>query len=212
MCSSVLDHEPALRDINRLEIRNAGFEASLAVEKLDVGRRYDRSQQFLERAERVIPLGAQTFSKSKIQLPPGAAPLMVTHGDGGRVYDVDGNEYVDLINALLPNILGYRDPHVDQAIRRQLSAGISFSLPTILETELAERLVKHIPCAEMVRFGKNGTDATSAAISSCACGYSPRPHYGPRVSWVAGLVYRRDITQPRRSCRCFSAHAYDALW
>ena len=89
---------------------------------------------------------------------------MVTHGDGGRVYDVDGNEYVDLINALLPNILGYRDPHVDQAIRRQLSAGISFSLPTILQTELAERLVKHIPCAEMVRFGKNGTDATSAAI------------------------------------------------
>ena len=63
---AVLDHEPALRDINRLEIRNAGFEASLAVEKLDVGRRYDRSQQFLERAERVIPLGAQTFSKSKI--------------------------------------------------------------------------------------------------------------------------------------------------
>ena len=103
-------------------------------------------------------------SKSKLQFPPGAAPLFVTHGDGGRVYDVDGNEYVDLVSALLPNVLGYRDPDVDLAIRRQLSRGISFSLPTILETELAERLVQHIPCAEMVRFGKNGTDATSAAV------------------------------------------------
>ena len=53
---------------------------------------------------------------------------------------------------------------MDLAIRRQLTRGISFSLPTTLETELAERLVKHIPCAEMVRFGKNGTDATSAAV------------------------------------------------
>ena len=59
---------------------------------------------------------------------------------------------------------GYRDPDVDLAIRRQLTRGISFSLPTTLEMELAERLVKHIPCAEMVRFGKNGTDATSAAV------------------------------------------------
>jgi len=65
---------------------------------------------------------------------------------------------------LLPNVLGYRDPDVDLAIRRQLTRGISFSLPTELETQLAERLVAHIPCAEMVRFGKNGTDATSAAV------------------------------------------------
>lgn len=77
---------------------------------------------------------------------------------------MDGNEYVDLINALMPNVLGYRDPDVDLAIRRQLTRGISFSLPTELEMQLAERLVAHIPCAEMVRFGKNGTDATSAAV------------------------------------------------
>ena len=161
---AVLDREPQLRDLNRKAIRNAGFAASLAAEKIDTNRRYDRSQRLIERAERVIPTGSQTFSKSKLQFPPGAAPLFVTHGDGGRVYDVDGNEYVDLVSALLPNVLGYRDPDVDLAIRRQLTRGISFSLPTVLETELAERLVKHIPCAEMVRFGKNGTDATSAAV------------------------------------------------
>jgi glutamate-1-semialdehyde 2,1-aminomutase len=161
---AVLDREPQLRDLNNKAIRNVGFAASLAAEKIDTNRRYDRSQRLIERAERVIPIGSQTFSKSRLQLPPGAAPLFLTYGDGGRAYDVDGNEYVDLVSALLPNVLGYRDPDVDLAIRRQLTRGISFSLPTILETELAERLVKHIPCAEMVRFGKNGTDATSAAV------------------------------------------------
>jgi glutamate-1-semialdehyde 2,1-aminomutase len=161
---ALLDREPELREINRDARRNAGFIERVSADKIDTGRSYARSQRMLDRAERTIPLGAQTFSKSKIQLPPGAAPLLVTHGDGGRVFDVDGNEYVDLISALLPNVLGYRDPDVDLAIRRQLTRGISFSLPTELETQLAERLVAHIPCAEMVRFGKNGTDATSAAI------------------------------------------------
>ena len=161
---AVLDREPRLRDLNGKKTRNAGPGARATAERIATDRRYNRSQRLIERAERVIPTGSQTFSKSKLQLPPGAAPLFVTHGDGGRVYDVDGNEYVDLVSALLPNVLGYRDPDVDLAIRRQLTRGISFSLPTTLETELAERLVKHIPCAEMVRFGKNGTDATSAAV------------------------------------------------
>jgi glutamate-1-semialdehyde 2,1-aminomutase len=161
---ATLDREPQLRELNRDAMRNAGFTASVAAENIFIDRHYDRSQRLIERAERVIPIGSQTFSKSKLQFPPGAAPLFLTHGDGGRVYDVDGNEYIDLVSALLPNVLGYRDPDVDLAIRHQLTRGISFSLPTTLETELAERLVKHVPCAEMVRFGKNGTDATSAAV------------------------------------------------
>ncbi len=161
---AVLDREPQLRDLNRSATRNSGFVASVTAEKITTNRRYNRSQRLIERAERVVPTGSQTFSKSKLQFPPGASPLFLTHGDGGRVYDVDGNEYIDLVSALLPNVLGYRDPDVDLAIRRQLNRGISFSLPTTLETELAERLTRHIPCAEMVRFGKNGTDATSAAV------------------------------------------------
>jgi len=161
---AVLDREPELRKVNGREERNAGFARSLADEKVDTSRSFKRSQHMLERAEKVIPLGSQTFSKSRIQLPPGAAPLFLTHGHGGRVYDVDGNEYVDLVNALFPLVLGYRDPDVDLAIRRQLTRGISFSVATTLEMELAERLVRHIPCVEMVRYGKNGTDATSAAV------------------------------------------------
>ena len=118
----------------------------------------------LARALKSIPLGTQTFSKSFQQWPEGNAPLFLSHGRGGRVWDVDGNEYIDMVSGLLPVILGYCDPDVDAAIRRQLDRGISFSLATELEVELAERLIEIIPCAQSVRFGKNGTDATSAAV------------------------------------------------
>lgn len=161
----VLDDNPNLRTINAQTPRDEGFAKSLAAEAASVSSLgYRVSQSMLERAERTIPLASQTFSKSHIQYPSGAAPLFVTHGQGGRVWDVDGNEYVDLVSGLLPVVLGYRDPDVDQAIRDQLADGITFSLATKLEAELAERLVEIIPCAEQVRFGKNGTDATSAAI------------------------------------------------
>lgn len=160
----ILDRDPSIRTLNAKQVRNAGFALSLAAETDSSDKRFDESEALLKRAEQIIPLGTQTFSKSRLQFPPGASPLFVTHGDGGKVYDVDGNEYVDLVNALLPNVLGYRDPDVDLAIRRQLTRGITFSLATDLEVELAERLKKHIPSAEMVRFGKNGTDVTSAAV------------------------------------------------
>ena len=128
------------------------------------GNRYAESLSLLARAERTIPLASQTFSKSRIQFPPRAAPLFLDSGKGGRVTDVDGNSYVDLVCGLLPVTLGYCDPDVDRAIGDQLAKGISLSLATRLEAELAERLVEIIPCAEMVRFGKNGTDATSAIV------------------------------------------------
>lgn len=126
--------------------------------------RYRASLAQLARAEQTIPLGSQTFSKSRTALPAGAAPLYVTRGRGGRVWDVDGHEYVDLVCGLACVLLGYRDPEVDAAIVEQLAQGITFSLPHPLEAEVAEALVSAIPCAERVRFGKNGSDATTAAV------------------------------------------------
>lgn len=155
---SVLDRNPDLRAINQAAIVTGGSARPASVEP-----RYDRSRALLTRALKVIPTGTQTFSKSRLQFPADA-PLYLSHGDGARVWDVDGNEFVDLVSALLPIVLGYRDADVDAAIRRQLAKGISFSLATEAETRLAEKLVEIIPAAEMVRFGKNGTDATSAAI------------------------------------------------
>ena len=128
------------------------------------GAGFAGSTALLARARKTIPLGSQTFSKSYLQYPRDRTPLFVSHGSGGRIYDVDGNEFVDLIAGLLPVVLGYRDPDVDGAIRRQLDRGISFSMTTDLEADLAERLKRLVPCAEMVRYGKNGSDATTAAI------------------------------------------------
>jgi glutamate-1-semialdehyde aminotransferase/spore coat polysaccharide biosynthesis protein SpsF (cytidylyltransferase family) len=159
---NVLDKEPALREINGAGIMNERYFDALAEEPI-YERKYTRSKEALRRAQAVIPLGAQTFSKSYLQYPQ-PSPLFLSHGDGALCWDIDGNEYVDLVSALLPNVLGYRDPDVDAACRRQLAAGTSFSLATELEAELAEILVGLIPCAEAVRFGKSGTDVTSAAI------------------------------------------------
>ena len=126
--------------------------------------RYKASEAFLDRALRTIPLGSQTFSKSKTQLPFGVSPYFVERAKGSRFWDIDGNEYVDFVNALACVTLGYCDPDVDGAVRRQMENGVTFSLPHRLEAEVAEILVDMIPCAEKVRFAKNGTDATSGAI------------------------------------------------
>ncbi|HEY9080142.1 aminotransferase class III-fold pyridoxal phosphate-dependent enzyme [Magnetovibrio sp.] len=161
---SILDNEPEIRAKNAGQQRDAGLAKSIAAESPDIERCFDVSNAMLERAKKVIPLGSQTFSKSWLQFPRKTAPMFLTHGQGARVWDVDGNEYVDLVSGLLPVLLGYRDADVDQAVRNQLNQGVSFSLSTELEVRLAEELIDMIPCAEAVRFGKNGTDATSAAI------------------------------------------------
>ena len=143
--------------------RNEGFEKSLLEEDIAISC-FKNSNQLLERALKVIPLGSQTFSKSYIQYPKNNTPMFLTHGQGSRVWDVDGNEYIDMVSGLLPVILGYNDHDVNHAINNQLQKGISFSLATELEIQLAEKLCRIIPSAEKVRFAKNGTDVTSAAI------------------------------------------------
>jgi len=127
-------------------------------------RKFTKSNQFFQKVNNVIPLASQTFSKSYLQFIKGKAPLFVTHASGAHIWDIDGNEYVDFINGLLPVVLGYQYKAVDDAIKKQLKKGIIFSLSSPLEYELSELLIKHIPCAEMVRFGKNGSDVTTGAV------------------------------------------------
>lgn len=129
-----------------------------------MSERYQNSERLLEQVLKTIPLGSQTFSKSKTQYPHGVSPYFIKKGNGCRVWDVDGNEYIDFVSSLASVTLGYNDPDVTAAVRRQLDDGVIFSLPHPLEGEVAERIVRMVPCAEMVRFGKNGSDATSGAI------------------------------------------------
>src|SRR5205085_4922972 len=78
--------------------------------------------------------------------------------------DVDGNEYIDFVNSLLAISLGYNDADVNRAVLKQMESGVSYSLPHPIETEVAEMICEAVPCAEAVRFGKNGSDATAGAI------------------------------------------------
>lgn len=165
--------------------------------------RYQRSEELLFRAEQVIPLGSQTFSKSKTQFPFGAAPYFIQRGQGSHVWDVDGNEYVDFISSLAAITLGHNDPDVTAAVKAQLEEGVIFSLPHPIEMQVAEKICEMVPCAEMVRFGKNGSDATAGAIRLSRA-YTNRDHvavcgYHGWQDWYIGSTARnRGVPQATR--------------
>ncbi len=155
---------------------------------------FTRSEQLLERALACIPLGTQTFSKSITQYPRGISPYFIARGDGSRVWDVDGNEYIDFTNALCAVTLGHCDPDVTRAVEEHLHQGVLFSLPHPVEIEVAEALCAMVPCADMVRFGKNGSDATAGAVR-LARAFTGRDHiaccgYHGWQDWFIGTTTR----------------------
>ncbi len=125
---------------------------------------YQASEALWSRAVNVIPAGTQTLSKGPDQFVFGATPRYLERGLGSHVWDADGNEYIDYPMALGPILLGYGYPPVIEAVIERLRKGTTFTLMHPLEVELAELLTTVIPSAEMVRFAKNGSDVTSAAI------------------------------------------------
>lgn len=122
------------------------------------------SRRLAARAARLIPGESQTLAKGPTQLVRGFAPQFLARGKGARVWDVDGNEYLDLTMAVGPLVLGYGWPAVDAAIERQLRDGITFSLVHPLEVEVAEAIQEVVPWAESFRYSKTGADAVSAAV------------------------------------------------
>jgi glutamate-1-semialdehyde aminotransferase len=126
--------------------------------------RITESDALHARAVGLIPATTQTLAKGPGQYVKGVAPKYLRRGKGCRVWDVDGNEYLDFNMAIGPLSLGYAYPAVDEAIRAQLQDGITFSQMHPLEVEVAERVRELVPGAEMVRFSKTGCDVTSAAV------------------------------------------------
>ena len=156
----------------------------------------DRSQELLVRAQKVIPEQTFTLAKAAHNYPPGA-PSYVTRGIGCELIDVDGNRLLDYTMALGPMILGYAYPRVTRAVAEQLEYGTVYSLPHEIEVELAEEMVRIIPCAEKVRFYKNGADVTSMAIR-IARGATGRRHilqsgYHGHGDWYAFLLRDRGV-------------------
>jgi len=118
-----------------------------------------RSRWLYEKAKRLLPGGVDSPVRAFAPYP-----FFIERGEGSRIIDVDGNEYVDYCLAYGPLILGHRPPVVVEAVKNQLKRGVLFGIPSELELKLAEKIVKHVPCAEMVRFVNSGTEATASVV------------------------------------------------
>ncbi len=131
---------------------------------ITTGRDLTRSWELWERASKVIPMATQTHSKAAREALRGVEPCFIERGEGCRLWDVDGNEYLDYRCSLGPITLGYRYPAVEQAVREQLERGTVFSYASTLEVDVAERIVELVPCAESCRFLRTGGEAMSATM------------------------------------------------
>ena len=208
---ALLAREPDLARLNAGQRRNEGYERSLAADAargarvrrrvfeggreggrpMTEPRSYQRSLELLARARRVVPGASQTLSKGPAMFVEGAYPVFLQRGSGCRVWDVDGNEYVDYILGLASITLGYAYPAVTEAVARQLAEGSIFSLPHPLEVEISERLAGLIPCAEMVRFVKTGSEADAAAVRRFAATGAGRDFLRNFFGGMSGAILRR---------------------
>jgi len=123
-----------------------------------------KSLEMFEEAKKLIPGGVQLLSRRPIRFACGVSPIFAQRAKGAYFWDVDGNKYLDMTMAVNTAILGYCDPDVDKAAIEQIKKSTIFSIIHPIEIELAEEIVKVIPCAEMVRFGKSGGEADAVAI------------------------------------------------
>ena len=125
--------------------------------------KFDRSNQLRQRFHSLVPGGAHTYAKGDDQYPEGMAPIIV-RGEGCRVWDVDGNEFIEFGAGLRAVTLGHAYPPVVEAARRQLDLGANFVRPALIELECAEAFLEFVPAADMVKFCKDGSDAISGAL------------------------------------------------
>lgn len=122
----------------------------------------ERSRQLIERAEASIPGGVN--SPVRAYKAVGTHPTFISRAEGSKIYDVDGNEYVDYVASYGPLILGHAHPKVVDAIRRAAALGSSFGGPTEGEVRLAETIAEAVPGIEKVRLVNSGTEATMSAL------------------------------------------------
>ena len=121
------------------------------------------SRQPQARAHQIIPGGAHTYAKGDDQYPASAPPF-IAHGEGCHVWDTDGNEFIEYGMGNRAVGLGHAYPAVIEAARRELTRGCNFTRPSPLEVACAEQFLSLVPTAEMVKFCKDGSDATSGAV------------------------------------------------
>lgn len=161
----VESHQMSGKKCNDSIINEGYYRSFLKLKSMKpLERTLKKSKEMFRKAELIIPGVSQTLSKGPSQFVQSAAPNFIEKGEGCYLWDVDGNKYIDYAMSLGPVILGHNDHEVTAAVTKAIQCGTSFTLPHKMELELSQLLVDSIPCAQMVRFGKNGSDVTSGAV------------------------------------------------
>ncbi len=132
-----------------------------------------KSEKLYERAQQIMPGGTQLFSRRADRFVPGWTPMFIARAEGAKLWDIDGNEYVDFGMGCGPVILGHAYPAVVEAVEEQLRRGNCHTVNSPIEVELAELLIDVVPCAEMVRYAKCGGEINTVALR-IARGYTGR--------------------------------------
>jgi glutamate-1-semialdehyde 2,1-aminomutase len=131
----------------------------------------ERSKLLFERAKKILPGGVNSPVRAFKSV--GGTPVFIERGEGSKIYDVDGNEYIDYIGSWGPHLFGHNPPFIKEAIKDALEKGTSFGIPTELEIKIAELVRELVPSIEMIRFVNSGTEATMSAVR-VARGYTKR--------------------------------------
>ena len=123
----------------------------------------DKSKKLFERALKSIPGGVSSASRSTLE---GYAPYppYIERAQGSKLYDVDGNEYIDYFQALGPTLVGNANPRIVNFVIEQIQKGSTYGLPFELQIEVAEKLIRHVPCFEKVSFMNSGTEVVQMVL------------------------------------------------
>jgi glutamate-1-semialdehyde 2,1-aminomutase len=133
--------------------------------------KYQRSVSAFEEAKKYIPGGVNSPVRAFKSV--GMNPIYLERGEGSKVYDIDGNSYIDYVGSWGPLIAGHAHPQVVEALKKIAEKGTSFGAPTELETEMARLVVERVPSVDIVRMVNSGTEATMSALR-LARGYTKR--------------------------------------
>lgn len=158
----LIKSNPDLFEINKLFSRNEGLLKSLKVDKMNKIN-FKNSEEYRKKVHQIIPGGAHTYSKGDDQFPQ-LSPAAIKRGKGAYIWDLDNNRYLDCSMGLTSVSLGHAYEPVLDKVREVLELGVNFQRPSFLELETAEKFLDLVPQHDMIKFGKNGSTVTTAAV------------------------------------------------
>ncbi|MCB9224688.1 MAG: aminotransferase class III-fold pyridoxal phosphate-dependent enzyme, partial [Crocinitomicaceae bacterium] len=158
---------------------------------------FKKSDEYRSVIHDLIPGGAHTYSKGDDQFPL-QSPASITHGNGCKLYDEDGNEFIECLGGLGSISLGHAFKPVTDRVAQELTKGNNFSRPSVIEREMAEKFLSLVPQHDMIKFAKNGSTVTTAAVK-LARAYTgrklvARPFDHPFYSYDDWFIGSTDVT------------------